>query len=289
MSKQNIRQTGKQNRSVNRASNAGQAAVQNQSSDGQTVSKPGTNLPPKPVSPVSKSGPGELAKQSQPTSRQMNRRATREEQRREEKRRQEEERQKALRRRRVITWSSVVAVVLVVGVVAYLVITNVNSQRGTTAQGTPTIPDTASQAYPVIAGVPCDTSGHDTDYHIHVHVSIYINGQRVQIPAQVGIPDQTCLYWLHTHDKSGVIHIEAPAGHIYTLGNFFQIWGQQFSALKYPPELDQHGGAGWQVYVNGKLYNGDFHNIPLTAHTLITLAYNTSGITPDTTYQWNGL
>jgi len=287
MSKQNIRQTGKQNRSANKP-NAGQA-VQNQLSNGQTVSKPGTNLSPKPASPVSKPGLGEPAKQSQLTSRQMNRRTTREEQRREEKRRQEEERQRAARRRRVITWSSIVAAVLVVSVVAYFVITNINSSRSTTTQGTPTIPDTASQAYPVIGGVPCDTSGHDTDYHIHVHVTIYLNGKQTQIPAQVGIPDQTCLYWLHTHDTSGVIHIEAPAGHTYTLGNFFQIWGQQFSALQYPPELDQHGGAGWQVYVNGKLYNGDFHNILLTAHTLITLAYNTSGITPDTTYSWGDL
>ncbi len=249
MSKQNIRQTGKQNRSANKP-NAGQA-VQNQLSNGQTVSKPGTNLSPKPASPVSKPGLGEPAKQSQLTSRQMNRRTTREEQRREEKRRQEEERQRAARRRRVITWSS--------------------------------------KAYPVIGGVPCDTSGHDTDYHIHVHVTIYLNGKQTQIPAQVGIPDQTCLYWLHTHDTSGVIHIEAPAGHTYTLGNFFQIWGQQFSALQYPPELDQHGGAGWQVYVNGKLYNGDFHNILLTAHTLITLAYNSPGVTPDTTYSWGDL
>ncbi|WP_161977647.1 hypothetical protein [Dictyobacter kobayashii] len=47
--------------------------------------------------------------------------------------------------------------------------------------------------------------------------------------------------------------------------------------------------TNWQAYVNGKPYSGDFHNIPLEAHTLVTLAYNSPGITPDTTYAWQGL
>ncbi|GCE21338.1 hypothetical protein KDK_51380 [Dictyobacter kobayashii] len=63
--------------------------------------------------------------------------------------------------------------------------------------------------------------------------------------------------------------------------------GQRFPNLQYPLELDQK--TNWQAYVNGKPYSGDFHNIPLEAHTLVTLAYNSPGITPDTTYAWQGL
>ncbi|HEX4207231.1 MAG TPA: hypothetical protein VHZ51_24140 [Ktedonobacteraceae bacterium] len=41
--------------------------------------------------------------------------------------------------------------------------------------------------------------------------------------------------------------------------------------------------------MNGKPHQGDFHTIPLNPHALITLAYNSPGITPDTTYNWQGL
>jgi hypothetical protein len=33
-------------------------------------------------------------------------------------------------------------------------------------------------------------------------------------------------FWLHTHDTSRVIHIESPAVRRYTLGEFFDLWGQ---------------------------------------------------------------
>ncbi|WP_136625277.1 hypothetical protein [Dictyobacter kobayashii] len=55
---------------------------------------------------------------------------------------------------------------------------------------------------------------------------MYINGQPVQVPQNVGIAsDQSCIYWLHTHDTSGIIHIESPTQKTYTLGNFTQLWG----------------------------------------------------------------
>src|SRR6266566_3501100 len=104
----------------------------------------------------------------------------------------------------------------------------------------------------------------------------------------VGIaPDGSCFYWLHTHSNDGVIHIEAPSGRSFTLGNFLDIWGKRFAQLGYPSELDQ--SDGWQAYINGKPFAGDFHTIPLQAHTLITLAYHSPGVKPDTTYDWNGL
>src|SRR6266487_4249364 len=73
----------------------------------------------------------------------------------------------------------------------------------------------------------------------------------------------------------------------FTLGNFLHVWKQQFSQLQYPTQLDRT--AGWQAYVNGKPYSGDFNAIPLNPHTLITLAYQSPGVKPDTIYSWNGL
>ena len=90
---------------------------------------------------------------------------------------------------------------------------------------------------------------------------------------------------MHTHDTTGVLHIEAPQGREFTLGNFFHIWGGQFPQLKYPLELEQ-SGSSWQVYVDGKPYTGDFHNLVLKSHMVITLAYQSPNIQPDTTYDW---
>ncbi len=107
-------------------------------------------------------------------------------------------------------------------------------------------------------------------------------------PANTGIaPDRSCFYWLHTHAKDGIIHIEAPSGRSFTFGNFLDIWAERFPQLGYPSELDQT--EGWQVYINGKPFTGDFHTIPLKAHTLITLAFNSPRVRPDTSYNWNGL
>jgi hypothetical protein len=189
----------------------------------------------------------------------------------------EEERQRAARMKRIMTISAIAVGVLVFAVLVYFVVRQSQSPTRTAANA----------AYPPIDSISCDTNEH-ADFHIHVHVTMYINGQRVTVPGNIGIaPDSSCLYWLHTHSNDGVIHIEAPTGHSFTLGNFLDIWGKRFLQLGYPSQLDQTDG--WQVYVDGKLFAGDFHTIPLQSHALITLAYNSPGVPPDTNYNWNGL
>jgi hypothetical protein len=108
------------------------------------------------------------------------------------------------------------------------------------------------------------------------------------IPQNLGIAsDQSCLYWLHTHDTSGVIHVEAPNQQVFTLGTFFKEWSEVFPQLQYPVQLSSNDG--WKVYVNGKPYTGDFHKIELSAHTLITMAYQSPNAVPDTVYNWGDL
>jgi hypothetical protein len=286
------RQEAKQNRAANKQN--GIPTQKQSTSNGSTKQDQpveATNSTAKQAQGASKAATSQASKQNVPASKPMTRQAVKFEQRQEEKRRREEERKRAALRKRITIVSIAAAVVVVLAaVLIYFIAGNAHPGNAQSNASSTSIPSSANLAYPVIGGVPCDTTGHDTDYHIHAHVSIYINGKQVQIPSQVGIPtDGTCLYWLHTHDASGVIHIEAPAGRNFTLGTFLDIWGQQFSSLQYPPELDQSGGAGWQVWVNGKPYSGDFHNIPMQAHLLITLSYNTSGAQPDTIYNWGNL
>ncbi len=198
----------------------------------------------------------------------------RRQERREEQLRREAEQKLAARRQRITFISIVVAAVVLLGaIIAYGIYRN----------GQPQTEAIVNSAYQPVDGIYCDQQ-EQTAFHIHTHLTIYINGQSVPLSQGVGIAsDSSCFYWLHTHDTSGVIHIESPAGHSFVVGNFLDEWSTQFSSLKYPSELDL---SGWTAYLNGKLYQGDFRKIPLLSHNLITIMYNSPNAKPDTFFDW---
>lgn len=119
-------------------------------------------------------------------------------------------------------------------------------------------------------------------FHIHVHLQIYVDGQPRAIPEGVGIVPSyqvqhdadgpfiaggKAFYWLHTHDRTGVIHIESPVPRVYTLGEFFDIWGQPLGSDQVGPAHDPVS-----VQVNGTHFTGDPAAVPLRAHDVIQLA-----------------
>lgn len=67
-------------------------------------------------------------------------------------------------------------------------------------------------------------SAEGTVLHIHEHVDIKINGKQYLIPGQVGI-GSTFISPLHTHDSTGVIHVESPVKKDFYLSQFFDEWG----------------------------------------------------------------
>lgn len=128
-----------------------------------------------------------------------------------------------------------------------------------------------------VDGIGCNTT-EQVVLHIHSHLSIYDKGVQIQVPQYTGMVPAVggralkCLYWLHTHDGSGIIHVETPdptapsASGDYLLGMYFDIWGQ-------PLSRNQVGRSIGPVtaYVNGALYKGKLRDIPLRSHQLITL------------------
>ncbi len=78
---------------------------------------------------------------------------------------------------------------------------------------------------------PC-LGAEGTALHIHPWLQIRVNNQTVTIPANIGIQTSitgTCFEPLHTHDASGIIHIESPdTTTIYTIGDFFKIWNATY-------------------------------------------------------------
>ncbi|HZU69761.1 MAG TPA: hypothetical protein VFA09_20985 [Ktedonobacteraceae bacterium] len=247
-----------------------QNAVSKQST-GSTASKQNTGSVTKPSAQDGANGQSARV-QGKPSARRAAQQAA--------KQQKQQQLQRDRRSGRITLFSFVGAGIIILAAIAGFVIYNQQNQ----ASSTETV---VNSAYPPVDNIYCDAL-EQTVYHIHAHLSIYINGSLSPIPANMGIAsDGSCYYWLHTHDTTGVIHIESPTQKDYTLGNFFDEWSTHFSSLGFPTQLASTNG--WQVWVNGKPYSGDFRNITLTAHELITLAYNSPGVKPDTVYAWNGL
>jgi len=108
--------------------------------------------------------------------------------------------------------------------------------------------------------------------HWHPKLTIYIKGQKQEVPANIGIGKQySNSKWydsmmgmtdFHTHDNSGTLHWEVMDGPVtrdhVTLKAFFDVWGKPFSSTQI---LDAKNGTDGTVKmtVNGQP-NTEFEN-----------------------------
>jgi hypothetical protein len=220
------------------------------------------------------------------------------------------ERRRQRRRRMVGLIGAVVAVIVVAVVITVAVL---NSGSGSThkaggsassgasapasqlgpegialEQGSLLAPATGAATGQPVDGVQCN-SMEQAAFHIHTHLSVYVDGALRPVPAGVGavtpVPQQTangtfdnasrCFYWLHTHAQDGIIHVEAPNHATYTLGQFFAIWRQPLTG-------NQVGPARGSVtaYVDGRRYTGDPAKITLASHEDVQLDVGTPVVPP---------
>jgi hypothetical protein len=152
--------------------------------------------------------------------------------------------------------------------------------EGVPIPNAPALASTSSMASgDVVDGIHC-LGAEQTLFHIHAHLTVFVGGAARQIPYGVGITGAqvqstpegpyvgsgSCFYWLHTHAADGILHIESPVQRTFTLGDFFDIWGQPLGPRQVGPAI----GAVTAIY-NGKLYDGNPRDIPLNAHAQIQL------------------
>jgi hypothetical protein len=122
--------------------------------------------------------------------------------------------------------------------------------------------------------------GEQLEVHYHAHLDVIDDGQEVTVPAGVGFVIKngtpTGITVLHTHDTSGVIHIESATNSPYALGQFFTEWGV---ALNSGQVGGLHADAGHvlQTYVDGRLFTGDPSTIQLKRHLEIAIWYGPTG------------
>lgn len=107
--------------------------------------------------------------------------------------------------------------------------------------------------------------------HIHPALKIVILGRSEAIPANVGIPSPQCMHPLHTHDATGVVHIESKEIRDFYLKEFFAVWGKTFNRDQI---LDYKTDAAHRlrITVNGK-ETGEFENLIMRDKDEIVIYY----------------
>lgn len=78
-------------------------------------------------------------------------------------------------------------------------------------------------------------------YQAYVTVSINVDARPVELPANIGILED-CMRPIHTHDRSGLVHVVYDEAHDFTLGHILWYWGfeiQKYDATVYVNGLEQ--------------------------------------------------
>lgn len=116
-------------------------------------------------------------------------------------------------------------------------------------------------------------------FHIHALLSIYNQGLYVTVPANVGIDKAHHVESsLHTHDPTGIVHMESAVPFRFTLGDFFDEWGVRFGAGTLGSLQDDGSNRVW-VYVNGRLVKDPARWV-LANNDDISIGYGTNGSFP---------
>ncbi len=140
-------------------------------------------------------------------------------------------------------------------------------------------------------------------YHVHVYLGIIDEGKQIALPRGIGmfhpgppsngfVNTADCYYYLHTHDSSGIVHVEAPRNNppsdsIYALSHVLDIWGLHLSSNGLGPI---HGPV--HVFVGNvplkqtlvsqySEFLGDPSDIKLYSHEVIWLEFGKKYYTAD--------
>lgn len=118
--------------------------------------------------------------------------------------------------------------------------------------------------------------------HTHQQLSVFVHGKPVPVPSGIGIHEQPPAFIssLHTHDETGIIHVESPTVETFTLGQFFDIWGVRLDSACIGAYCTD-GDNTLSIFVNGEAYTGDPRTLELAAHEVIVIAYGTASELPN--------
>ncbi len=115
----------------------------------------------------------------------------------------------------------------------------------------------------------CITHTDFSNKHTHAMLTIFQDGKKVKVPANLGITS-SCIHPLHTHDETGLIHMEYPRSIRYTLGDVFDLMGVVFDDLQIG-SLRTQDGYVISVEKNNKSIKSSFRSMLLKDHDKIVI------------------
>ena len=141
-----------------------------------------------------------------------------------------------------------------------------------------------------VDGYAC--ANENITFHQHTHLTVFNGTSEMVVPEAIGIfmparsaggleiqdlnNPASCLTSLHTHDKSGSMHVENATPIFPTLGQFFDIWGQPLSRT----QVANLSGTV-RVYITNVdagtppvEFMGDPRSIPMSQHNEISIFVN---------------
>jgi hypothetical protein len=111
-------------------------------------------------------------------------------------------------------------------------------------------------------------------FHTHALLHIYNDGRLVELVPNIGIDRSRNAYSpIHTHDPTGIVHMESERPFKFTLGTFFEIWGVRFGNSSLG-SLTNDGDKRVRVYVNGKPVSDPVHYV-LRDNDNVVVGYGT--------------
>jgi hypothetical protein len=185
-------------------------------------------------------------------------------------------------RRRQLAWIAGITVVVAAGV---FVFTNRDDQgtSGVTLPGelTTEAPWDANAAKSAARGTALGLPAEGTTMHEHADVEIFVHGSKEPVPTDIGIDaSKGTIQSIHTHDDTGLVHLESSQSREFTLGEFFGVWGVRFTPSCLGAYCNE-GNNRLQVFVDGEEADGTLPDVQLDDQTVIVVTYGTPTELPD--------
>jgi sulfur carrier protein ThiS len=116
-------------------------------------------------------------------------------------------------------------------------------------------------------------SGDKMVLHIHPKLNVKVDGKNMTVQKDIGInpalwKDHSLDKYgmqgmapLHTHDNSGVVHVESNVKRDYTLGEFLNIWGIDLNGKSVKVSVNDQPVSDWRNHI---LSNGEQINLEIS-------------------------
>src|SRR4029453_15429326 len=185
-------------------------------------------------------------------------------------------------RRRQLVWIAGIAIAVAAGVFFF-------TNRNDTSTPLGNLPGTLTTEAPwpaqgAASAPPPDAPGpppEGTTMHEHANVQVFVRGKNERIPTDIGIDAaKGTIQSIHTHDDTGLVHLESSQSREFTLADFFGVWGVRFT----PSCLGAYCNDGDnrpQVFVDGEEVTDNLQDVQLDDQSVIVVTYGTTGELPD--------